>query len=152
MILIALGVVVAALVSTWIGVRPHQRASAGAIDQLVRAGNAHNSPAPVDPRALDHLPLPVARYLRLALLSPKQIQEVRIRQTGTLRTDAVSGRWMPFDAEQLIVPEAPGFLWNARVTVAPLLHVRVRDAFIDGRGWGQVSLMSAFTLSVSAIS
>ena len=31
--------------------------------------------------------------------------------------------------------------------VAPLLHVRVRDALIDGIGSGQVSLMSAFPLS-----
>jgi hypothetical protein len=48
------------------------------------------------------------------------------------------------------VPAAPGFLWNARVQVAPLLHVRVRDSLIQGTGAGQVSLMSAFTVSAAA--
>ena len=38
-------------------------------------------------------------------------------------------------------------MWNARVEVAPLLHVRVCDALVEGRGSGHVSLLSAFTVS-----
>jgi hypothetical protein len=57
---------------------------------------------------------------------------------------------MSFEAEHLVVPAAAGFLWNARVRVAPFLHVRVRDALIDGIGAGQVSLLSAFTVGAAA--
>ena len=57
---------------------------------------------------------------------------------------------MPFEAQHLVAPHADGFLWNARVALAPLLHVRVRDGFIDGQGSGQVSLFSAFTVSSDA--
>jgi hypothetical protein len=57
---------------------------------------------------------------------------------------------MPFDAEHVVVPPAAGFVWDARVTVAPLLHVRVRDSLIGGHGAGQVSLLSAFTVSADA--
>ncbi len=74
---------------------------------------------------------------------------MRITQTGTLRTDATAGRWMAFEAEHLVVPAATGFLWNARVQVAPLVHVRVRDALVDGIGSGQVSFMSAVTVSTT---
>ena len=96
------------------------------------------------------VPEPVARYLRLALRSTREIQEVRISQTGTLRTAVDSNRWMPFEAEHLVIPSATSFEWNARVRLAPLLHVRVRDALADGRGSGQVSLLSLFTVSSAA--
>jgi uncharacterized protein DUF6544 len=79
-------------------------------------------------QGLDAVPEPVARYLRWALRAKKHIQEVRIRQIGTLRTGVRSERRMPFEAEHIVVPQAIGFVWNARVRVAPLLHVRVRDA------------------------
>jgi len=96
---------------------------------------------------LTALPAAVKRYLRWALPSQKLIREVRLKQVGTLRTDVRSERWMPFEAEHIVVPPATGFVWNARVGVAPLLHVGVRDAFIEGRGSGHVSLMSAFTVA-----
>jgi hypothetical protein len=75
---------------------------------------------------------------------------VRLTQTGVLRTDVRSERWMAFEAEHIAAPGVIGFVWNARVNVAPLLHVRVRDAFIAGRGSGQVSLLSAFTVASDA--
>jgi len=54
---------------------------------------------------------------------------------------------MSFEAMHLVAPISIPFLWNARVRIAPLLHIRVRDALIGGRGSGQVSLMSAFTVA-----
>ena len=150
MLFVALALVMGALLATWIGLRRNQSALAADIDRLVRAGAAHGVAAPAGSQVLERLPLPVARYLRFALPSSKEIREVRIRQTGTLRTDATSERWMSFDAEHFVVPAATGFVWNARVQAAPLVHVRVRDAFIDGRGSGQVSVMSAFTVSAAA--
>jgi uncharacterized protein DUF6544 len=98
---------------------------------------------------LDNVPPPVGRYLRLALPTPKAIEEVRIRQTGTLRTDPTSARWMRFDAEHLVLPPATGFVWSARVRIAPLLYLRVRDALVGGKGSGRVSLGSLFTVSAS---
>ena len=56
-------------------------------------------------------------------------------------------RWMPFEAEHIVVPPAVGFVWDVRVRIAPLLHVRVRDTLIEGRGSGQVSVLSAVTVS-----
>ena len=138
-------VLVALIIGTWIGSRRQRRALSMQIDRLVRAGM--DRVAEPGPEALDALPAPVARYLRWALPGKRQIYEVRIRQAGALRTDARSERWMSFEAEQVVVPSATGFVWNARVSVAPLLHVRVRDALIEGRGSGQVSVLSAFTVS-----
>ena len=142
-------VLVTLVVAMWLGAQRQKSALSTEIARLIQAGAAQGAAARTsDP--LGNVPAPVARYLRMALPVPKQILEVRIRQIGTLRTDVSSERWMPFEAEHIVVPPATGFVWNARVRVAPLLHVRVRDALIEGRGSGQVSLLSAFTVSADA--
>jgi hypothetical protein len=150
MLFLAIAVLVSGAVATRIAARRQQSALAADTERLIRAGAADGAVAPRGAQDLGDLPAPVRQYLRLALPSPTHIQEVHIRQIGSLRTDATSERWMSFTAEHLVVPASTGFVWNARIQVAPLVHVRVRDALIDGSGSGQVSLMSAFTVGASA--
>src|SRR5688572_10385774 len=134
MILAGVAIVLAALlVAAWIGARQQQNTLSAQIDRLRRAATVQAAAQSVTAQ-LDNLPAPVARYLRLALPAMKHTQEVRIRQTGTLRTDVSSERWMSFEAEHTVVPSATGFVWNARVRVAPLIHVRVSDAYVQGKG------------------
>lgn len=138
------------LVATWLGTRREQRALVADTERLIAAEAANAVRTAIGEPALADVPAPVARYLRLAIRAQRQIDQIRITQRGTLRTDAASARWMRFDAEHLVVPAAAGFLWDARVQVAPLIHVRVRDALIDGRGSGRVALMSAWPVSAAA--
>lgn len=96
----------------------------------------------------DSLPPPVQRYLHRVLPDGfKTIGLAHLRQEGRLRLDAKSERWMPFTAEQMIAPTAAGFLWNARVGVIPGIHIQVLDSLVDGRGAGQVSLLSAIRIA-----
>jgi hypothetical protein len=132
------------LVAVWVGSRRQSRQLSAQTDQLTQAADAGELNAV---SALDDLPTPVSRYLRWAARFAPSMRLVRISQIGTLRTDVRSDRWMPFEAEHLVAPATIGFLWNARVKVAPLLHVRVRDAFLAGQGSGNVSLLSAFNVS-----
>jgi len=71
---------------------------------------------------------------------------VHLRQRGSLRTDVRGSRWLPFDADQVIVPSV-GFVWMARVWFTRFFRVDVRDALVNGAGSGQVSLMSALTIA-----
>jgi hypothetical protein len=97
---------------------------------------------------IDALPAPVARYLRNVLTQGQpRIRVARLRQHGKLRTRLDRERWMAFEATELVVPDAPGFVWDAEVDVAPLVHVRVRDALVDGTGSGKVLLASAVTVA-----
>jgi hypothetical protein len=142
-------VLVAALsVATWIGWRLQQRALTAQLESLTRKAAA--APSAKASLSVDSLPPPVEKYLRWALPEESSMRLVRLRQRGTLRTDTQSERWMPFEAEHLVGPDAIGFVWNARVTVGPLLHVRVRDAYIEGEGSGHVSLLSAFRVSAAS--
>jgi len=96
-------------------------------------------PGRVDFARLDALPVPVGRYLRHVLRDGQRpIRAARLSQVGQLRTDANKDRWSQFEASQVTAPPMNGFVWNARVSIGPLLHVRVRDAYVAGRGSGRV--------------
>jgi hypothetical protein len=146
--LLGLGVFVAGFViALWYGSRSQQRALSQLGDSLVGVPSPRRA-AQVNLDDLVELPAPVAKYFTRVLQQEQPIiQLARFAQTGTLRTDAKSGRWLKFEASQIVVPPAVGFLWNARVAIAPLLHVRIRDALIAGQGSGQVSFLSAFTVA-----
>jgi uncharacterized protein DUF6544 len=102
----------------------------------------------VDLAAMADLPPPTARYLRKVLRNGQPlIRAARLKQSGKLRTDSRSTRWLTFRAEQVVVPAAREFVWNARVSIMPLIHLRVRDAYVGGVGSGTVTLLSALTLA-----
>jgi hypothetical protein len=55
-----------------------------------------------------------------------------ITQHGEIRMD--DGKWRSFTAEQTFDATRPGFVWHARVTMAPLVTAVVEDAYEDGHG------------------
>ena len=102
----------------------------------------------VSPDAVTALPAPVQRYLRLALTDPQpRVVRVRLQQAGRLRTGVESPQWLDFTAEEIMAPEARGFVWDARVQLMPLLHAAIRDVYVNGVGDGRVALLSAITMS-----
>jgi hypothetical protein len=135
-----------------IGVRRTARETTQRADNLLRLPVVPPS-RPFSIGDLAHLPAPVARYLGYALRDGQaHVRVARYRQLGTLRMAPDSARWLNFEAQQVIVPPSRGFLWNARVRIvgiAPLLHLRVQDAYCAGHGSGRVSLLSAITVGES---
>jgi len=98
--------------------------------------------------ALTGLPAPVQRYLRLALRDGQpRVTTVRLQQAGRLRTGVESPQWLDFTAEEIMAPEARGFVWDARLQLMPLVHAGIRDIYVDGVGDGRVALLSAITMS-----
>jgi hypothetical protein len=149
MLTVVVCVVTFGVVATVLGRQRTERARASDVERLIRAGQAASarpSEGELDEALLpdEALPPPVARYLRWAVSPGVRVQRVRVRQTGRLRTDLDTTTWLPFDAEHLVVPPAMGFVWNARVRMAPLLHLRVTDSYTDGQGSTRLSLLSAF--------
>ena len=111
--------------------------------RLSTAQSPYDSAPRVDFSTFATLPLPVQRYFRHVLSDGQQIIRLaEISQRGTLRTDAMSTRWLDFRARQLVVPTRPAFVWDARVTLASVLHVSVQDAYVDGEGSGRVRFLS----------
>ncbi|MGF1498794.1 MAG: DUF6544 family protein [Elainellaceae cyanobacterium] len=140
---IALGVVVAIAASY---TRENQRAE-HLVEKLVNCASPPDVSG-VDFGALAQLPPPVARYFRHVLTADQPlIQTARIRQSGVLRTSTTTESWSSFTASQVVVPAAPGFVWNARVELPLTTHVRVLDSYIAGVAAGRVSFLSTVVVA-----
>jgi hypothetical protein len=94
------------------------------------------------------LPPPVVRYFSYALTDGQQrIKVAKMHQAGELRTSTTTNSWHSFTASQIVVPDAPGFVWNAKVVMPLATHVRVLDSYSTGTGSGRLSLLSAFAVA-----
>jgi hypothetical protein len=77
----------------------------------------------------------VRRYLTAVIPeNRRRVRRARFTQSGVLRVGEEVGKWQPFTAEQDVVTNPPGFVWNATVRMGPLLSVRVMDAYQNGCG------------------
>jgi hypothetical protein len=99
------------------------------------AAQAAGAP-PYGEAQLHALPAPVQRWLRRTLTDGQRaIVRARVHWAGEFNLGAPGAdRWVPFTAVQDFVPGAPGFVWDARMRMAPGVTVRVRDALVDGGG------------------
>lgn len=146
--LVGLGASLAAIaVALRAGSRHRQRSLSRLVESLVvssvdRSGAPRAASLPAD------LPAPVAAYFARVLQNDQPaIRLARFRQSGVLRTEATRARWLRFDADAVVSPAAVAFVWDARIAMAPLLHVRVRDALVRGIGSGRVDFLSAFPVA-----
>jgi hypothetical protein len=97
------------------------------------------------------LPAPVARHFRNAL-KPGQpiIKRARVTWKGEFNMgEPGKDNWKPFTAVQDFVPSAPGFVWDARIAMAPGVTALVRDGFVDGAGSMLAKVMGLITVADS---
>jgi hypothetical protein len=131
----------------WVGSARWRRTTLQLVEKLVATAPRQGTGA-VNFENFEQLPAPVARYFRRTLRDGQPLIRVaRFSQAGELRIDEKSDRWTPFEANQVVAARLPGFVWDARIHIVPLMHVRVRDAYVAGQGSGQVTLLSAVTLA-----
>ena len=125
----------------------HQREIAK-MKEALESGDGEKTEGKVDFKKLKQLPLPVQRYFKMALKDgQKYIHLAAFEQEGQLTTAPESKKFLPFTAVQHVNAADPGFIWNAKISMAPVLHIRVVDSFIDGKAGGLVMLLSAFTVA-----
>ncbi|MCW5667971.1 MAG: hypothetical protein KIT35_29405 [Piscinibacter sp.] len=87
-------------------------------------------------RDLEGLPPPVQRFFRAALADGAPIvAALRLTHRGTFNLAAEGpDRWIPFTSTQRVTTRRPGFVWDARMALAPGAVVRVHDAYVAGEG------------------
>lgn len=103
-----------------------------------------------DPKQLETLPAPVKRYFNV-VLKPQQpiVTSVRLSHNGQFNMGESTDSWQPFQSEQWISVQHPGFLWDARIRFFPGITFFVRDGYIAGEGlltaklWGGITVMAA---------
>jgi hypothetical protein len=86
-----------------------------------------------DRSEIESLPAPVIRYFDLVLVQGQpMIARARIVWQGQFSLRA--SRWSSFSAVQHYRIRPPGFVWDARIRMASVVPVLVRDAYVDGEG------------------
>lgn len=116
------------------------------VEKLFNAGRK-NDPYIISSSDLENLPQPVRRWLEDGgVVGQEKIEVVRLLQEAEMRLNP-GGRWMSLNAEQYITVEEPGFIWQARINAAPLVHISGRDVYKEGRGNMLVKPLSLVTIA-----
>ena len=116
------------------------------VTKLFAAG-AMAEPAMVTEVDLAGLPEPVQRWMRRAnVVGKPRATAVRLRQTGRIRENPEDD-WMELDAVEYYTVDPPAFLWHG--SVKPMGVVQAVDAYVQGRGGLNVTLLSLFPMDSS---
>lgn len=102
------------------------------VERLIAAIDAEPAPAALPATTL---PDPVTRFFAAAI-SPNRtaVRAVTLDTAGDFLMAPGPKGWRPFQAHQRFNAITPGFVWDARIAMAPMLQVFVRDAYFHGRG------------------
>lgn len=143
MIAIGIGAAIAVgLVALNLTMSAWHRRTAAKVTELESA--ATPQPAHFSPAQLDGLPPPVVRYFTRTL---REAQPVIGSAVVTQEAEFfVNGAWRPLKARQHFTAMPPGFVWDARIEMATLLPVHVRDAYVAGHGSMQATIFGAYSL------
>ena len=113
--------------------------------QVARLSPVPSRPLTFDARGLDALPPPARRYLTAAITNGHPI--VR----GAIATQEaeffINSSWRPLTARQHFLVSPPGFVWDARIAMLPLLPVLVRDAYVQQSAMMQASIYGVYSLA-----
>lgn len=106
------------------------------------------TPGRIDFLALQGLPAPVQRYLRLVLVDGAPIvAAAQVHHTGSMKMSVKTTHWKPFTSNQQVVTRRPGFDWDARISMLPGLPVLVHDAYVAGEGRLHAALFGLVTVA-----
>lgn len=139
---IAIGACVAALIG---GSSKWARASTAVVQELASSSTTAGARVIYLHESTGTLPPPVARYFRAVLKDGHPI--VRSAVATQEAEFFINGAWRPLQATQHFTTSPPGFVWEARLGMAPGIAASVRDAYINGRGMMQASLFGVYSLA-----
>jgi hypothetical protein len=114
-----------------VGAAVWRAAAARDVEELARVSTVSVTPAGTPGY---ELPAPVSRYFGFSLpQGQRRITAARVRWAGEFQMEPGAG-WVPFTAVQYFASGPPGFVWDARIRMTPLIDVYVRDGYRNGRG------------------
>jgi hypothetical protein len=91
------------------------------------------------------VPQLVQKFADRAPAANRPFHTVQLRQRAAMRMTP-QGRWRRLSAEETIAIREPGFVWLARMRVAPLVWVTILDAYVDGKGLLELRLFGSLPL------
>lgn len=116
----------------------------GASNTLERElGRVVDDPHDVQMTGTD-VPAPVTRFLERSMLAgQRHIRTAKLDQEGEF---FLNGAWHPLTAHQFVTASPPSFMWDARIRVAPLVSVYVRDSYVLGHASMRARMLAFYPL------
>jgi hypothetical protein len=121
-------------------------APAAAFRKRIEAIAARLASAPVAETPMPPPPPIIQSYTQRAASDTPVPDTICLHQCAEMRTNP-GERWRPITAEQVISVRASGFVWLARMRLAPLLSVRILDCYVGGEGLLEVRLLGLLRLA-----
>ena len=119
-----------------------KRSTSKLVEQLISSCEPFNG-AVYNLKMLNGLPSPVQCYFRLVLKDEQAIiRSASLSQTGEFNMGESKGGWLSFQASQHFNACSPGFVWDARISMMPLVSVGVRDGYVNGQGGMQAKILA----------
>jgi len=145
LIMLAVGLILLSIVIELIAQQHWEsRALSKAWDLFSRA--PEDDPGVVQERELEGLPDCVKKWLRRSgVIGQARIHQVKLIQSGRMRT-APDKPWLPFEAVHYVNVDHPGFVWKARVKLAPGIHMLALDHYYQGHGFMNIKLLGIIPL------
>ncbi|MBD3629952.1 DUF6544 family protein [Cyclobacterium sp.] len=101
----------------------------------------------VSEEELHHLPDPVSRWLKTTgIIGKPKIKNGRVKQKVLMKMKPEQKKWYPAEALQYTFMEAPAFIWTVDLSMMPLVHIKGRDMFKDGKGEMLIKLNSLVSI------
>ncbi len=116
------------------GRKSWQRKTAAILDLLASAKTDPTTKV-FSEKELFGLPPVVQNFFRKALKEGQPIiTRAEVEHSGTFNMSETAENWVPFSSYQRVVCQKPGFIWDARIKMAPGMSVFVHDAYAAGKG------------------
>lgn len=99
-------------------------------------------------KEVESLPDPVQRYLRFAITNGTGSNHklARLKHGGRFKNNK-NGRWLTIRGEEYISTVPKGFVWYAKVSMTPLIWIKGKDKYLDGKGNMLIKLFSVIEVA-----
>ncbi len=92
-------------------------------------------PVIITEAATQHLPAPVQRWIHsTGIIGKPAINNAHVTQKALMKMKPEQQDWYAAQAEQYTTMNPPAFIWQVNMKMAPLIKIRGRDKFADGKG------------------
>ena len=103
-------------------------------EEILEAAKA-SDPAIITDAAIQELPASVQQWMHnTGIIGKPSINTAFVNQKARMKMKPTQQDWYAAEAEQFTTVDPPAFIWTVNMKMSPLIKVRGRDKFVDGRG------------------
>src|SRR6056297_387861 len=94
-----------------------------------------SEPVMITASDIQELPVPVQQWMKnTGIIGKPAITRACVKQKAMMKMKPQQQDWSVAQAEQYTTMNPPAFIWTVNMKMSPLIKIRGRDKFVDGKG------------------